>query len=71
MFFILKKKLRFSTEKKLPLITPIMIIFTSRKLKTCLPSLNMLLDCNLKPHVVYETKFSGCNSPMLEKRADI
>ena len=40
----------------------IQMIFTSRKLRTCLLTLKSLFDKNLKSHVVYKVTCSGCSS---------
>ena len=38
------------------------IIFTTRKLRTCLPTLKSPFDKNLKSHVVYKVTCNGCSS---------
>ena len=38
------------------------IIFTTRKLRTCLPTLKPSFDKNLKSHVVYKVTCNGCSS---------
>ena len=40
--------------KKLNKIDPVQTIFTTRKLKSCLPSLKSSFDKELKSHLVYE-----------------
>ena len=48
--------------KKLNKIHPVQTIFTTRKLKSCLPSLKSSFDKDLKSHVVYELICNGCKS---------
>ena len=48
--------------KKLNKIHPKQTIFTTRKLKSCLPSLKSSFDKDLKSHVVYELTCNGCKS---------
>ena len=50
----LRKKIRKEAE--------INVIYTTRKLKTCLPTVKSAFDKSLKSHVVYENTCSGCNS---------
>ena len=40
----------------------IQIIFTTRKLRTCLPTLKSPFDKNLKSHVVHKVTCNGCSS---------
>ena len=46
--------------RKLNKIHPVQTIFTTRKLKNCLPSLKSSFDKDLKSHVVYELTCNGC-----------
>ena len=48
--------------KKLNKIHPVQTIFTTRKLKSCLPSLKSSFGEDLKSHVVYELTCNGCKS---------
>ena len=41
---------------------PIMPIYTTKKLKTCLPSLKPIVEKNLTSNVIYRIKCSGCQS---------
>ena len=47
---------------KLNKIHPVQTFFTTRKLKSCLPSLMSSFDKDLKSHVVYELTCNGCKS---------
>ena len=47
---------------RLKKLCDIKIIFTTRKLRTCLPTLKSPFDKNLKSHVVYKVTCNGCNS---------
>ena len=47
---------------KLNKIHPVKTIFTTRKLKSCLPVLKSSFDKDLKSHVVYELTCNGCKS---------
>ena len=47
---------------RLKKLCDIQIIFTTRKLRTCLPTLKSPFDENLKSHVVYKVTCNGCNS---------
>ena len=47
---------------RLKKLCDIQIIFTARKLRTCLPSLKSPFDKNLKSHVVYKVTCNGCSS---------
>ena len=38
------------------------VVFTTRKLRSCLPTLKSSFDRDLKSHVVYEIKCNGCGS---------
>ena len=38
------------------------MFFTTRKIRSCLPTLKSSFDRDLKSHVVYEAKSSGCDS---------
>ena len=49
-------------KQKLQKISRLNVIFTTRKLKTCVPSLKSSFDKDLKSHVVYEISCSGCES---------
>ena len=40
----------------------IQIIFTTRELRTCLPTLKSSFDKNFKSHVVYKSTCNGCSS---------
>ena len=61
---VLKYRGNISNEfvKKLNKIHPVQTIFTTRKLKSCLPSLKSSFDKDLKFHVVYEPTCNGCKS---------
>ena len=45
---------------KLNKIHPVQTIFTTRKHKSCLPSLKSSFDKDLEPHLVYELTCNGC-----------
>ena len=62
--FLLQYRGNISNElnKKLNKIHPVQTIFTTRKLKSCLPSLKSTFDKDLKSHVVYELTCNGCKS---------
>ena len=62
--FVLQYRGNISNEfvKKLNKIHPVQTIFTTRKLKSCLPSLRSRFDKDLKSHVVYELTCNGCKS---------
>ena len=47
---------------RLKKLCDIHIIFTTRKLRTCLSTLKSPLDKNLKSHVVYKVACNGCSS---------
>ena len=47
---------------KMKKLCDIQIIFKTRKLGTCLPSLKSPFDKNLKSHVVYKVTSNGCSS---------
>ena len=48
--------------KKLTKIHPVQTIFTTRKLKSRLPSIKSSFDKDLKSHMVYELACNGCKS---------
>ena len=50
------------SRKILQVDCKICVIFTTRKLRTCLPTLKSPFDKNLKSHVVYKVKCNGCSS---------
>ena len=52
-------------------ITNALIIFTTRKLKTCMPSLKSSFSSELKSKVVYRLECCGANPSMLARRSDI
>ena len=62
--FVLQYRGNISSEfvKKPNKIHPVQTIFTTRKLKSCLPSLKCSFDKDLKSHKVYETTCNGCKS---------
>ena len=62
--FVLQYRGNISNEfvKKLNTIQPVKTIFTTRKLKSCLPSLKSSFDKDLKSHVVYELTCNGSKS---------
>ena len=63
MFFLqYRGNLTLKLNEQLQRPSPVLITFTTLKIKTCLPSLRSNFDCNLKSHVVYEIKFSECSS---------
>ena len=47
------------------------IFLTTRKLKTCLPSLKTSFARELRSKVMYKLTCSGCNPPMSARRSDI
>ena len=47
-------------KQKLQRPSPVLVIFTARKIKTRLSILSTF-DCHLKNHVVYEINSSGCS----------
>ena len=62
--FVLQYRGSISNEfvKKLNKFHPVQTIFTTRKLKSCLPSLKSSFDKDLKSHVVYELTCNGVKS---------
>ena len=62
MFMIERKTLKVKTN---------LVFSTTRKMKTCLRSLESIFDSNLKSQVVYEKKLVDVVSTMLDKRVDI
>ena len=62
--FVLQYRGNISNEfvKKLKKIHPVQAVFTTRKHKSCLPSLKSSFDMNLKYHVVYEFTVNGYKS---------
>ena len=62
--FVLQYRGNISNEfvKNFNKIHPVQTIFTTRKLKSCLPSFKSSFDKDLKSHVVYELTCNGCNS---------
>ena len=62
--FVLQYRRDISNEfvNKLNKIHPVQAIFTTRKLKSCLPSLKSSFDKDLKSQVVYELTCNGCKS---------
>ena len=62
--FVLQYRGNISNEvvKKLKKIHPVQTIFTTRKHKSCLPSLKSSFDKDLISHVVYELSCNGCKS---------
>ena len=57
-------------KENLPKITQLTVIYTSRKLKTCLPSLNSSFDQHPKSHVIYEIICSECDFTKLGQFAE-
>ena len=53
---------RGKSVKKLNKIHPVLTIFTTRKLKSCLPILKSSFDKDHKSHAVYELICNGCKS---------
>ena len=47
---------------KLKKLCELQVVFTTRKLRACLPTLKSSFDRDLKSHVVYEIKCNGCGS---------
>ena len=47
---------------RLKKLCDIQIFFTTRKLRTCLPTLKSPFHKNLKSHVVYKVTCNGCSS---------
>ena len=62
--FVLQFRGNISIEfvKKLNKIHPVQTVFTTRKLKSCLPTLKSSFDKDLKSPVVYELTCNGCKS---------
>ena len=62
--FVLQYRADISNEfaKKLNKIHPVQTVFTTRKIKSCLPSLKCSFDKDPKSHVVYELTCNGCKS---------
>ena len=62
--FVLQYRGNISNEfvKNLNKIHPVQTIFTTRKLKSCLPSLRSSFERDLQSHVVYELTCNGCKS---------
>ena len=62
--FITQYRGRISDEssKKIRKVVKVSVIFTTRKLKTCLPSLKAPVPMELKSCVVYQITCTGCNS---------
>ena len=49
-------------ESRLKKLCEFQIIFTTRELRTCLPTLKSTFDKNLKSHVLYKVICNGCSS---------
>ena len=47
---------------KLKKLCELQVVFTKRKLRSCLPTLKSFFDRDLKSHVVYEIKCNVCGS---------
>ena len=58
-------------KEKLNTAAEINVIFTTRKLKACLPTLKTGFEKHLKSHVVYQIILVDLISPMLGRPADI
>ena len=62
-FFVqYKRNITQNFASRLKELCDFQIIFTTRKLRTCLPTLKSPFDKNLKSHVVYKITFKGCSS---------
>ena len=63
MFFVqYRGNITQNFASRLKNLCDIQIIFTTRKLRTCLPILKSPFDKNLKSHVVYIVTCNGCSS---------
>ena len=47
---------------KLKKLCELQVVFTTRKLRSCFPTLKSSFDRDLKSHLVYEIKCNGCGS---------
>ena len=56
---------------KVRLISGEQMIFTTRKMKTCLPSLKTSFARELRSKVVYKLSCSGCNTTLSASQSDI
>ena len=62
-FFVqYRGKITQKFASRLKKLCDIQIIFTTRKLRTCLPTLKLPFDKNLKSHVVYKVTCNECSS---------
>ena len=63
MFFVqYRGNITQNFASRLKKLCDIQIIFTTRKLRTCLPTLKSPFDKNLKSDVVYKSTCNGCSS---------
>ena len=62
--FITQYRGKISDElsRRLRKIIPLSVVFTTRKLKTCLPSLKAPISKDLRSRVVYQIDCTGCGS---------
>ena len=61
-FYSIQRKYHAKFSSRLKKLGDIQIIFTTRKLRTCLSTLKAPFDKNLKSHVVYKVTCNGCSS---------
>ena len=56
------KKITQTFAKRLKKLCDMQIMFTTKKLKTCLPTMKSSFDKNLKLHMVYKITYKGSSS---------
>ena len=59
---VLKANLLKNFASKLKKLCELQVVFTTCKLRSCLPTLKLSFNRELKFHVVYEIKCNGCGS---------
>ena len=62
IFLQYRGNLTQNLASKLKKLCELQVVFTTRKLRSCLPTLKSSFDRDLKSHVVYEIKCNGCGS---------
>ena len=70
IFLHYRGELCFGHKENLPKLTQVTVIYTSRKMKTCLPSLKSSFDQHPKSHVIYEITCSECDFTKLGQFAE-
>ena len=62
IFLQYRANLTQNISSKLKKICELQVVFTTRKLRSCLPTQKASFDRDLKSHVVNEIKCNGCGS---------